>query len=594
VPYASNAELPAYVKKLPEGKQSQWRSIFNSCVKDGGDESRCFRMANGVVKRKETEWELGEEPVESDQTELDAAEKNYQYVESYEYESRKLPQDQAGYNPVGGDNNKACSNCMFFVSPARCTVVSGEIAPNGLSEQWRATPEYKPAPVPVIVVGDEWLNEEKLARTEMSASSFAYIDSNGGRHLPIHDAAHVRNALARFNQTKFESADAKKRARAKIMAAAKRFGIETGGSKSVLGRLAELFTSGTPDPAPAEEGVTAPSLPETQGVFGVVKQTDGKLRWFARYSNAWEDRDQEILTEAAHKDYIEWAYETGTFPELWLWHTGGTRFGEADWLDFSDGFAHASGLIDNGKESVVESISAKDVGVSHGFLSLQQGKYVSRYRTYEISVLPREWAAVETSGFNVLDATKESEVMAFTEERRKWLVEALGEDAVGKLEKSTESMATQLKELGVEYKEAEEAKKADAEASSEGYKALAEQVASLTTVVGQLAGVVTEQKKQLDGVQKSDDEKIEDAFLARVAKAFGQNGGVTRPTEDTKNIDGAAAAPAGAEQTDFFSSMIAEQLGYATKNAGTAVGTPAMASVNVDASSQGPTEVRGE
>jgi len=601
MPYASNAELPAYVKKLPEGKQSQWRSVFNSCMKDSGDEGRCFRVANGVVKRKEVDWELGDEPYEAEIEVLDAAEKSYQYVESYEYESRKLPQDQAGYNPVGGGNEKACSNCMFFVSPARCTVVSGEIAPNGLSDQWRATPEYTPAPIPVVVVGNDWMedksSDEKLRRSEISASSFAYIDQDGNRKLPIHTAGHVRNALARFNQTDFESAHARRRAYARIMAAARRFGVEVSNppKKSWGGRLRELIGVEPDDTAqPPTEGVTAPpyKAPEAQGVFGVVKQADGKLRWYTRYSNAWEDRDQEILTEAAHKDYVSWAYETGTFPELWLWHTGGTRFGEADWLDFSDGFAHASGLIDNGKESVVEAISAKDVGVSHGFLSLQQGKYVSRYRTYEISVLPREWAAVETSGFNVLDATKESEVMAFTEERRKWLVEALGEDAVGKLEKSTESMATQLKELGVEYKEAEEKKASEEQASSEGYKALAEQVANLTTVVGQLAGVVTEQKKALDGVQKSDDEKIEDAFLARVAKAFGQNGGVTRPTEDTKNVEG-AGSPAGTSQPDFFSTMIAEQMGFAAKNAAS-VGTPAMAAVSVDPSSQGPTEVRGE
>src|SRR5262245_48086728 len=28
---------------------------------------------------------------------------------------------------------------------------------------------------------------------------FAYVDSKGRRRLPIHDEAHVRNALARFN-----------------------------------------------------------------------------------------------------------------------------------------------------------------------------------------------------------------------------------------------------------------------------------------------------------------------------------------------------------------------------------------------------------
>ena len=34
--------------------------------------------------------------------------------------------------------------------------------------------------------------------------AFAYVDSHGTRRLPIHDAAHVRNALARFGQVAFE------------------------------------------------------------------------------------------------------------------------------------------------------------------------------------------------------------------------------------------------------------------------------------------------------------------------------------------------------------------------------------------------------
>ena len=64
------------------------------------------------------------------------------------------------------------------------------------------------------------------ARERLEKRDFAYVDRGGGEHLPIHDASHVRNAIARFNQTHFESAAAKKRARGKVLAAAKRHGIE--------------------------------------------------------------------------------------------------------------------------------------------------------------------------------------------------------------------------------------------------------------------------------------------------------------------------------------------------------------------------------
>jgi hypothetical protein len=63
-------------------------------------------------------------------------------------------------------------------------------------------------------------------RDKLRSNQFAYVDKDGGEHLPIHDESHVRNAVSRFNQTDFESAAAKERARKKILAAAKRHGIE--------------------------------------------------------------------------------------------------------------------------------------------------------------------------------------------------------------------------------------------------------------------------------------------------------------------------------------------------------------------------------
>ena len=68
------------------------------------------------------------------------------------------------------------------------------------------------------------LTEKK--RERLPAAEFAYVDSKRGKHLPIHDESHVRNAMARWNQTAFESKAAKERARRKILAAAKKHGIE--------------------------------------------------------------------------------------------------------------------------------------------------------------------------------------------------------------------------------------------------------------------------------------------------------------------------------------------------------------------------------
>lgn len=63
-------------------------------------------------------------------------------------------------------------------------------------------------------------------REDLRRDQFAYVDRDGGEHLPIHDESHVRNAISRFSQTEFESDAARERARKKILAAAERHGIE--------------------------------------------------------------------------------------------------------------------------------------------------------------------------------------------------------------------------------------------------------------------------------------------------------------------------------------------------------------------------------
>ena len=68
------------------------------------------------------------------------------------------------------------------------------------------------------------LNAQK--RDELKDSDYAYIDSSGNRHLPINDDSHIRNAMARWNQTEFDSKRAKENARKKILAAARQHGID--------------------------------------------------------------------------------------------------------------------------------------------------------------------------------------------------------------------------------------------------------------------------------------------------------------------------------------------------------------------------------
>lgn len=62
-------------------------------------------------------------------------------------------------------------------------------------------------------------------RAKLPDRAFAYVDSSGVRRLPIHDEAHVRNALARFSQVSFETDNDRDAARLRLLEAAKRHGI---------------------------------------------------------------------------------------------------------------------------------------------------------------------------------------------------------------------------------------------------------------------------------------------------------------------------------------------------------------------------------
>ena len=76
-------------------------------------------------------------------------------------------------------------------------------------------------------MGHSSTSEDQSAadRSKLPDRSFAYLDSRGKRRLPIFDAAHVRNALARFDQVDFESERERDQARTRLLRAAKRFRI---------------------------------------------------------------------------------------------------------------------------------------------------------------------------------------------------------------------------------------------------------------------------------------------------------------------------------------------------------------------------------
>lgn len=149
-----------------------------------------------------------------------------------------------------------------------------------------------------------------------------------------------------------------------------------------------------------------------------TKEANGRLRWFAIYSNNYRDDDgkPEIIAARSHRAFTYLVKEKLVpMPELWHWHIPGTRWGLADYVDFVEMerglFTIATGYVDPGHEKEAEKLSNMDVLVSHGmpknmlFYDPNDATVVGFHVTKEISVLPRNRAANKHTGFMILQET---------------------------------------------------------------------------------------------------------------------------------------------------------------------------------------------
>jgi transcriptional regulator with XRE-family HTH domain len=244
----------------------------------------------------------------------------------------------------------------------------------------------------------------------------------------------------------------------------------------LLAPIKRLFSkSDTPDVGDdADDGFMAevedvPDLPgestdkaDANSSFSVWKDKNGQYRWLAVYSNQFRDDDNppEIISEQSHKSYVE-LVDDGVvdYPDLWHWHIPGTRWGVADMVDYSDGFAVAAGVVDAGHEKEAEALSKMgDIRVSHGmpsrFIVRNAGdpSVIDFHITTEISPLPGWAAANKMTDFVVLN--KEHNNMALTAEKKAYLQKAgLDEGVISELETNLAAKAKDAKDAGIEHKE---------------------------------------------------------------------------------------------------------------------------------------------
>lgn len=370
--------------------------------------------------------------------------KSLDWDDAHQVFNRQVSKGDAAYTALGGlTGGEACANCQWFVSPDGCILVSGDIVPTGKSKFWTAEEVWEPEPMRVIVVEDED-SEKGKERSEWRLGSVVREVMEG---LGLKVNATIPPPAAGLPLTPADRPT--------------------------------LYASSTP-------------LPDGNRFLATKDAETGLPRLTFWVSNNFRDRDNppEILSAAAHQDFVRWAGEKDYHPEAWLWHTPGTRWGQVDWMDYADGFLIESVLADKGMEHVAEALAADPtIRVSHGYVipvggrSLDDFSVLTQYRQYEISPLPAGKEANELTGLAAYSPAPTSPLapwdltpllhpphpdgetppdsdiangvtaMPMSTEKRQWLEAKLGKERVDALEQHTLQLAEVAKALGLETKD---------------------------------------------------------------------------------------------------------------------------------------------
>jgi len=512
MPYSGPADpgLPANVKKMPEKKRRQWVAIFNATMK------RC--------------------------------------------QQGKLP-------PAPGGGGGDCESRAFAIANGTVKEAGKEVGL--LMEIEGEALELKEE------TGDDKCDDMPMAAPAPygGATSFEEVRdhiANRDVQYAVEDLWGAFNAILRNVQddpeldgpqkvTKVQAAAAEL---ADLMRAPEESAEEMGFKEKVAAIVGRLL--GRP--------ASPPKLDIRDSAFFSFKDKTGAWRWLAVHSNKFRDEDGDIFPEAAHLSFVARADVNKEYPELWLWHTPGSRVGSCDLLDYVDGFMLSSGPFDEGMELAAAALhdSEDDLGVSHGYrypVEAKRNGVISEYDTFEVSPLPRTKEANVWTSFAAV-AGKEA-AMPLSTEKRKFLADVLGEEKVDAIEEGLAAFSKDLEAHGVAWKEVkavldseetngsdpkdpkdEPAAPADPAAPTdpaaepaadpavgdadpeEETQSVDARLTRLEEGQGKIATAVTEMVDAVKALQVTDDEKLADLISPR-RPAPGQD---TRPSDDPNNV----------------------------------------------------------
>lgn len=377
-------------------------------------------------------------------------------------------QDEANYIPLSATQGKACANCRWFIADfQQCFIIDNHPEPI-LATGYCDRWEATPEPATPM---EEVITEAVVEAVETIAETVA--------DMPV---AYVEMSTDKPKHKPF------------------------------MERVRDFFR-----PQDKDES------------FTVFKGSDDKWHWHAVFTNNFEDREGEILTEKAHDNYIKRLdMHLVPMPVLMGWHTPGTEHGEADVIWRDNHLVHAVGhFYDTPMAEKAIKFYQKNIGkikMSHGFVAPEwafDGKHYDDYNTIEITTLPPYAAANPYTSFEELVKMSKER----SEEKSRYLEQLVGKENLATIDAKSGEINKGLEEMGVKHKDHSQVTPEPAKAdSTEANKAVSELFVDIVTMQSEMlelqkahakalkdkdteiAALKTDNQSKLDAMQKQLDD----------------------------------------------------------------------------------------
>lgn len=298
VEYCTNAAAVYFSAGKSEDEFfSDWQSFANRLANLGEEYSEAATYAMGLTASPFTSTpvyvngKLVKGQPNQDNTGGSAPSTDHMVATAENYDPSGAPPTSGGNPDVG----------VGTLSPTAQSYQEG-YSDNGSSRAaGRELPPYNPAgPIGYLV---EALSQSIEYFSTLTGEQRGNLESGqfavpGKEKLPINDAAHVRNAVARFDQTKGLTPDERARAKSRIRAAATKFGVKVSEEFSQAGTVSPK----TATQALQEEVTTMPDTPvnsELQGLQAEVAALSQKFSEALTKLDNLNTRNQELENELA-------------------------------------------------------------------------------------------------------------------------------------------------------------------------------------------------------------------------------------------------------------------------------------------------------